>query len=61
MQSPAMKKTEKHNPLQQEAKKANMVNQPIAVWAVAFASIIAFMGLGLVDPILPMMKDQCLR
>nr|WP_246294252.1 MFS transporter [Paenibacillus planticolens] len=35
-----------------------MFNQPVAVWAVAFASIIAFMGLGLVDPILPMMKDQ---
>ncbi|RAP74306.1 MFS transporter [Paenibacillus montanisoli] len=35
-----------------------MFNQPIAVWAIAFASIIAFMGLGLVDPILPMMKDQ---
>ncbi|ACT00535.1 MFS transporter [Paenibacillus sp. JDR-2] len=36
----------------------SMFNQPIAVWAIAFASIIAFMGLGLVDPILPMMKDQ---
>ncbi|MFD0698551.1 MFS transporter [Paenibacillus sp. GCM10027628] len=31
----------------------SMLNQPKAVWAVAFASIIAFMGLGLVDPILP--------
>lgn len=27
--------------------------QPTAVWAVAFASVIAFMGIGLVDPILP--------
>ncbi|MCP2032296.1 MFS family permease [Okibacterium sp. HSC-33S16] len=27
--------------------------QPKAVWAVAFASVIAFMGIGLVDPILP--------
>ncbi|WP_026694671.1 MFS transporter [Peribacillus kribbensis] len=27
--------------------------QPIAVWAVAFACVISFMGLGLVDPILP--------
>jgi MFS transporter, ACDE family, multidrug resistance protein len=28
-------------------------NQPRVVWAVAFACVIAFMGLGLVDPILP--------
>ena len=27
--------------------------QPRAVWAVAFACVIAFMGIGLVDPILP--------
>lgn len=40
------------------AKSESMFNQPIAVWAVAFASIIAFMGLGLVDPILPTMKDK---
>ncbi|WEG13221.1 MFS transporter [Pullulanibacillus sp. KACC 23026] len=32
--------------------------QPIAVWAVFFASIIAFMGLGLVDPILPAISQQ---
>lgn len=32
--------------------------QPIAVWAVFFASIIAFMGLGLVDPILPTITKQ---
>ncbi|PUA81123.1 MFS transporter [Nocardioides currus] len=29
-----------------------MWQQPRAVWAVAFASVIAFMGIGLVDPIL---------
>jgi ACDE family multidrug resistance protein len=28
-------------------------DQPRVVWAVAFACVIAFMGLGLVDPILP--------
>jgi MFS transporter, ACDE family, multidrug resistance protein len=28
-------------------------NQPRAVWAVAFAAVVSFMGLGLVDPILP--------
>ncbi|WP_309066928.1 MFS transporter [Microbacterium sp.] len=28
-------------------------NQPAQVWAVAFACVVAFMGIGLVDPILP--------
>ncbi|TPW94206.1 MFS transporter, partial [Schumannella luteola] len=32
---------------------ANILKQPKAVWAVAFACVIAFMGIGLVDPILP--------
>ena len=31
----------------------SILRQPRAVWAVAFASVIAFMGIGLVDPILP--------
>lgn len=31
----------------------SILKQPVAVWAVAFASVIAFMGIGLVDPILP--------
>ncbi|MEH7505168.1 MFS transporter [Neobacillus drentensis] len=39
-------------------KKAGLLNQPKAVWAVFFASIIAFMGLGLVDPILPAIAEQ---
>jgi len=30
-----------------------MWRQPKAVWAVAFACVVAFMGIGLVDPILP--------
>ncbi len=33
--------------------KSNLLSQPRVVWAVAFACVIAFMGLGLVDPILP--------
>jgi ACDE family multidrug resistance protein len=33
--------------------KTGLLKQSKAVWAVFFASIIAFMGLGLVDPILP--------
>lgn len=31
----------------------SILRQPKAVWAVGFASVIAFMGIGLVDPILP--------
>ena len=31
----------------------SILKQPKAVWAVAFASVVAFMGIGLVDPILP--------
>ncbi|MFE2905578.1 MFS transporter [Streptomyces olivaceus] len=32
--------------------------QPKAVWAVAFACVISFMGIGLVDPILPALADS---
>ncbi|MEU5025350.1 MFS transporter [Streptomyces milbemycinicus] len=32
--------------------------QPKAVWAVAFACVISFMGIGLVDPILPALSSQ---
>jgi len=32
--------------------KGSFLKQPRAVWAVAFACVISFMGLGLVDPIL---------
>ncbi len=38
--------------------KSTINNQPKSVWAVFFASIIAFMGLGLVDPILPAISNQ---
>lgn len=31
----------------------SILKQPRTVWAVAFACVIAFMGIGLVDPILP--------
>ncbi|BBX01920.1 MFS transporter [Mycolicibacterium moriokaense] len=34
-----------------------MWRQPKAVWAVAFASVVAFMGIGLVDPILKPIAD----
>lgn len=32
--------------------------QPKAVWAVAFACVVSFMGIGLVDPILPALATQ---
>ena len=35
------------------SEKVSILHQPRAVWAVAFACVIAFMGIGLVDPILP--------
>ena len=35
------------------SEKQSMLKQPKAVWAVAFAAVFAFMGIGLVDPILP--------
>ncbi|MGI8418197.1 MAG: MFS transporter [Nakamurella sp.] len=35
-----------------------MWHQPKAVWAVAFACVIAFMGIGLVDPILRPIGEQ---
>lgn len=39
-------------------KRSGMLSQPKAVWAVAFACVISFMGLGLVDPILPAIAQQ---
>src|SRR3954465_6239456 len=36
----------------------SMLKQPRAVWACAFACVIAFMGIGLVDPILKPIADQ---
>ncbi|MFJ8950133.1 MFS transporter [Streptomyces sp. NPDC102381] len=40
------------------AKTASPFKQPKAVWAVAFACVISFMGIGLVDPILPALADS---
>ncbi|MFA3875499.1 MFS transporter [Streptomyces sp. MMCC 100] len=39
-------------------KAASPFRQPKAVWAVAFACVISFMGIGLVDPILPALADS---
>ncbi|MFF3469179.1 MFS transporter [Streptomyces sp. NPDC002619] len=37
---------------------ASLFKQPRAVWAVAFACVISFMGIGLVDPILPSLSKN---
>jgi MFS family permease len=37
---------------------SNPFRQPRAVWAVAFACVISFMGIGLVDPILPALASS---
>src|SRR5262249_20653372 len=40
-------------PARRGAAVKGFFDQPKAVWAVAFAAVVSFMGLGLVDPILP--------
>jgi MFS transporter, ACDE family, multidrug resistance protein len=40
------------------AEKASMLKQPKAVWATALAAVFAFMGIGLVDPILPAIAEN---
>ncbi|TYB46561.1 MFS transporter [Actinomadura chibensis] len=35
------------------ARGGGILRQPMSVWATAFAAVVAFMGIGLVDPILP--------
>jgi len=37
---------------------ASILKQPKEVWAVAFACVVAFMGIGLVDPILPAIASE---
>ncbi|MBC7403722.1 MAG: MFS transporter, partial [Microbacteriaceae bacterium] len=36
----------------------SILNQPREVWAVALACVVAFMGIGLVDPILPAIAHE---
>ncbi|MEZ0164897.1 MFS transporter [Kineococcus sp. LSe6-4] len=38
--------------------RPGLLKQPIAVWAVAFAAVVSFMGIGLVDPILPAIAGE---
>src|SRR3954452_6471235 len=42
----------------EHGQTGSILHQPKAVWAVAFACVIAFMGIGLVDPILPALATQ---
>ncbi len=44
--------THAHQTHDAPAQSGSFFSQPRAVWAVAFACVIAFMGIGLVDPIL---------
>lgn len=43
---------------QSEIQESSPFRQPKAVWAVAFACVVSFMGIGLVDPILPALASQ---
>lgn len=42
----------------QESVLKGLLKQPKPAWAVAFACVIAFMGIGLVDPILKSISEQ---
>ncbi|MFD6964056.1 MFS transporter [Streptomyces diastaticus] len=46
-------RTSAPDPLTAGAERPSLLRQPMAVWATAGASVVAFMGIGLVDPILP--------
>jgi ACDE family multidrug resistance protein len=47
-----------HTPVADGAKAPSPFRQPRAVWAVAFACVVSFMGIGLVDPILKTLAGQ---
>lgn len=40
------------------AAKPSILRQPISVWAIALACAVSFMGIGLVDPILPAISNE---
>lgn len=47
------------NEIKEDAHSIKRIfQQPKAAWAVAFACVVAFMGIGLVDPILPSIAAQ---
>ena len=51
-------RTERSCPCTATPPSSSPFRQPKAVWAVAFACVISFMGIGLVDPILASLRDQ---
>lgn len=53
-----MRSTETENSNAGGDVEPSILHQPRAVWAVAFACVIAFMGIGLVDPILPAISKE---
>ncbi|MBO0809689.1 MAG: MFS transporter, partial [Actinobacteria bacterium] len=50
--------TAPHSPAVADSRPASPFRQPKAVFAVAFACVVSFMGIGLVDPILPAISRQ---
>ncbi|MBB3108853.1 putative MFS family arabinose efflux permease [Paenibacillus phyllosphaerae] len=58
MQSSAASQKQAAAAIKPQTQPVSMFNQSKAVLAVVFASIIAFMGLGLVDPILPAIAEK---
>lgn len=40
-----------------KSASGSILRQPASVWATAFAAVVAFMGIGLVDPILPSIAE----
>ncbi|MGI5167372.1 MFS transporter [Spirillospora sp. CA-253888] len=45
-------------PPDKAAAGGGILRQPMSVWATAFAAVVAFMGIGLVDPILPAIAEN---
>lgn len=45
-------------PTHLEPETTSILRQPVAVWAIAFACAVSFMGIGLVDPILPAISAE---
>ena len=43
---------------QKKGNRPSIFDQPSAVWAISFACMVSFMGIGLVDPILPAISRE---
>lgn len=53
-----MTPTPSPTPTPPQPSKPSIWRQPTAVWAIAFACAVSFMGIGLVDPILPAISHE---